>query len=204
MANENKYFVLLTVFIAVVSILNLMSVKMIEIGALTTTFGAYLYALTFPCTDVVAEVWGKERAQQMVKLGFLAYVIVAIVLVFALFHPPASFWVESNQSFVGLFGVVPRILLGSAFAFIVAQSYDVWIFHKIKDRSDGTKLWLRNNISTGTSQLLDSVVFVTIAFAGTLPTSELFSMIFGTYIVKLVIAVVDTPIVYLLVSWARR
>ena len=90
--------------------------------------------------------------------------------------------------------------MGSLVAYVVSQNWDVRVFHKLKEMTGGRHLWLRNNVSTMTSQALDTVIFITIAFYGVLPVVPL---IIGQYIVKLLIAALDTPFIYGL-HWARR
>ncbi len=200
---ETKYLLILTVFISVLAIINLVSVKLVELGSLTFPFGAYLYALTFPCTDVVSEVWGKQRARQMVYLGMLATILAAGITAFAVSHPPALFWEDKDESFSSLFGLVPRLLLASVVAYFVGQFHDVWAFHFWKRLTKGRFLWLRNNLSTVVSQLIDTTLFNIIAFLGVISGSDLPKLIFGAYLLKLAIAVLDTPVVYILVRWTR-
>ena len=204
MKKETKFLLILTVFLSVMAIINLVSVKLVQFGNLTFPFGAYLYALTFPCTDVVSEVWGKERAKQTVYLGMLATILAAIITSLAVSHPPATFWEDRDVSFAGLFGLVPRLLLASLVAYFVGQIHDIWAFHFWKAMTGDRFLWLRNNLSTVVSQFLDTTLFNVIAFLGVVQNADLPKLIFGAYFLKLAIAVLDTPVVYFLVRWARN
>lgn len=204
MKQESKYLLILTIFISVISVLNILSVKIVSISGISVTLGAYLYSITFPCTDIVADVWGKAKAQQMVKLGLLCYLIVLALILFAVYHPPASFWAEKDESFKSIIGLVPRIQIASITSYLFAQTYDIWTFHFLKVKTKGKYLWLRNNLSTITSQFFDTIIFGTIAFAGVVPNNELIEIIFGTYLIKLIIAIFDTPVVYLGVNWAKK
>jgi hypothetical protein len=87
---------------------------------------------------------------------------------------------------------------------MVSQTFDVWAFHRIKARTGEAKLWLRNNGSTVASQLLDTAIFYGIAFFGIIPTAQLIQLIFATYILKIVIALIDTPFVYFVIRFVRR
>ena len=117
----------------------------------------------------------------------------------AIAWPPAPFW-TGQAAFQTTLQLTERIVLGSLVAYVVSQNWDVRVFHKLKEMTDGRHLWLRNNVSTMTSQALDTVIFITIAFYGVLPVVP---MIIGQYIVKLLIAALDTPFIYG-VRWARR
>jgi uncharacterized integral membrane protein (TIGR00697 family) len=89
-------------------------------------------------------------------------------------------------------------------AYLVSQLHDVWAFLFWRRVTKGKHLWLRNNLSTMASQLLDSVIFITLAFAGTVELSVLGNMIAGQYLVKFILALADTPFCYLAVRWARK
>ena len=203
MKKETKFLVILAVFLSVLSIINLVSVKLVQLGTLVFPFGAYLYALTFPCTDVVSEIWGKERAKKMVYLGMLATILAAIITALAVSHPPAPFWEKMDEPFSLIFGLVPRLLIASLIAYAVGQLHDIWAFHFWKAMTGPRFLWLRNNLSTTVSQFLDTTLFNLIAFLGVVPNADLPKLILGAYFLKLLIAVIDTPVVYLLVRWVR-
>ena len=187
MHNQNKFLLILTVFISTLAVLNILSVKIVAIGPLSVTIGAYLYSITFPCTDVVAEVWGRKKAQLLVKLGLLCYLVVMVLILFSVYHPPAAFWQQQDESFKSILGLAPRIQIGSICSYLFAQTYDVWAFHFLRNLTGGKYLWLRNNLSTATSQFFDTIIFGTIAFAGVVTNAELVQIIFGTYIVKLIL-----------------
>ncbi len=201
MQKETKFYIILAFFIAVATIINPIASKIVEIFGLTFSVSAYAYALTFPITDTVTEVWGKRRARLVVLLGFMANLIVVAFVVLAVNHPPAEFWAPNDEAFGSTLGVVPRIVFGGMCAYLVSQFHDIWAFHFWKKLTRGKHLWLRNNLSTFVSQLIDTLTFVLISFAGVLPTDVLPSIVLGQYVIKIVIAGVDTPVVYLLVKW---
>jgi hypothetical protein len=106
------------------------------------------------------------------------------------------------KSFENVLGLAPRVVFASIIAFAVSQTHDVYAFHFLKEKTEGRFLWLRNNASTMVSQLIDTVVFILIAFYGVFPPQAIASMILGQYILKLTIAIVDTPFMYLAVyTW---
>lgn len=114
--------------------------------------------------------------------------------------PAAPFW-QNQDAFVSVVGSTSRIIVASLAAYLVSQYHDVWLFHLLKRKTGGKHLWLRNNASTAVSQLIDSVIFIVIAFYGVMPV---WPLIFGQWIVKMAIALIDTPLVYLFVGILRR
>jgi uncharacterized integral membrane protein (TIGR00697 family) len=166
------------------------------------TAGILSFPITFMITDVVGEVWGKKIAQQLVLVGFIANILMVGLYQLGILLTPAVFW-GGQEAFKSILGSVPRIVGASLAAYAVSQTLDVWLFHKIKD-SFKYGLWLRNNVGTIVSQAIDSAIFLLLAFVGTMAFSELVSMYIAYIIVKWIIALIDTPFVYLGVWWARR
>lgn len=178
---------------------NIQVMKTVELFGLTTTLGNILYASVFLSTDMISEFHGKQDAKKAVMLGFVTLVMMVGYMQLALLFQPASDdFAQPHLS--ALFGFMPRIALGSLAAYLVSQMHDIWVFHFIKDRTGNKHLWLRNNLSTMSSQLLDSLVFCSIAFLGLFPMNVWWEIVISTYLIKLVVAALDTPFIYL----ARR
>lgn len=178
---------------------NIQVMKTIELFGLTTTLGNILYASVFLATDMISEFHGKQDAKKAVLLGFVTLAMtVGYMQLALLFQPAGDDFAQPHLS--ALFGFMPRIALGSLAAYLTSQLHDIWIFHLIKERTGGKHLWLRNNLSTMSSQLLDSLVFCSIAFLGLFPMSVWWEIVLSTYIIKLAVAALDTPFLYL----ARR
>jgi len=174
--------------------------KLIAVGGLVVPAGVLAYSLTFLITDVISEIWGKERAQTVVVGGFITLVLVFVLTGISIIWPPASFW-PHQQAYETILGSSARIMVASLTAYLFSQYHDVWAFHFWRRVTTERFLWLRNNASTIVSQLLDSVVFIAIAFYGVMP---LVPLILGQWVVKVGVAVLDTPLVYLLVYLVRR
>ena len=161
------------------------------------------YALTFLMTDVIGEIWGKQQANECVKLGFIAQLTALILIQLTKYLPAYS--IEMQNSYNMVLGQGWLYVLASLLAYYTAQSWDVWIFHKIRNKFNGNPnlRWLWNNLSTITSQLIDTMIFITIAFG--LGLGWLFNniemlglMIIGQYLFKAILAVLDTPLFYLM------
>jgi uncharacterized integral membrane protein (TIGR00697 family) len=207
-SKETKFAILLTAFIACISVLNVISAKLwvLEVGGLTLTLsgGIIAYWLTFPITDVVGEVFGRKRAQLVVWLGFFANVIVLLLTQTAIHLPPSEIY-QHQESFGTVLGAVPVIVFASLTAYLIAQSHDVWAFEFWRKVTKGKHLWVRNNLSTMSSQLIDSLIFNGIAFglfgSGVLSWTELLTMTLGYWLFKVAVALLDTPLVYALIYW---
>lgn len=167
---------------------------------LTATVGVFAYAAIFACTDIVSEIYGYKTSRTVVFSSFAAVLIILAYFQFALWFPGADFW-DQQDEFETVLGYAPRVALGGLISFLVSQQLDIWIFHKLKKKTEGRSLWLRNNVSTIVSQGVDTVIFITIAFYGVFP---ILPIIMGQYAVKLVIAIIDTPIVYFAVNRLRK
>ena len=174
---------------------------------------ALAYALTFLASDCYTELYGRRAAQVLVNVGF-AMNFVLLALVWSTIAAPAA---PSSQvdpeTFATVLGASTNIVLASLLAYVVSQNWDVLAFHWLRDRTGGEHLWLRNVGSTATSQAIDTVIFVTVGFLvapavlGTgarLPLDLVAGLIVGQYVLKLTIAIVDTPFVYLIVGALRE
>jgi len=183
------------------------------VGAAIVLPGAALaYAVTFLATDCYTELYGRRPAQVLVNVGFgMNFVLLALVWS-TILAPSAGQGVPADQ-FETVLGAGTNVVIASLLAYVVSQNYDVLAFHWIRDRTDGEHLWLRNVGSTASSQAIDTVIFVTLAF-GILPRlidvgpvtgwDLVFELIVGQYLLKLLIALLDTPVVYGVVAAVRR
>ena len=191
--------IVFSLFFAGMAIAAVLASKIILIADFAVPAGVLAYAITFACTDIIGEVYGEQTARKMVISGFIAMIAVIGLIQLAIVWPAAPFW-DGQDNFQMVLGNSPRIIIASLFAYICSQTLDISIFSKLRKATKGKHLWLRNNASTFCSQLIDSAVFVTVAFYGVFPVTE---MIIGQWIVKMIIAAIDTPVVYLGVSMLR-
>ena len=176
---------------------NIQVLKMVDLFTIGVTLGNITYASSFLVTDILSENYGKASAKKAVFIGFFSLSATVIIMNLALMFKPneVDFIQESLKN---IFSLLPRIALASLVAYGISQLHDVWAYNFWKTRLPQMKfLWLRNNASTIVSQLLDSIIFTFIAFWGLLPTNEFFEILITTYLLKLIVAVVDTPFLYL-------
>ena len=190
---------------------NIQVQKGVEMIGLTFTLGNVLYGSIFFATDLLGELYGKREARRVVWLGFAVLLVTMFAMMFAAEFKAADYSesLRASDAIEALFGrfrslaefdlsqvTFARVALASLVAYLVSQLHDVWAFHFWKKKTSGRHLWLRNNASTWVSQLIDSVIFCTLAFTRAVPTDKFFMLLGTTYGIKLVVAAVDTPFIY--------
>ena len=182
-----------------VIIANIQVMKMVQVFGLVTALGNVIYASIFLATDILNENHSKKDAQKAVWIGFFVLITTTIIMQITLqFIPDASD--ELNQHISAIFSLMPRIAFASLVAYLISQSHDVWFFAKLKKKHKKRHLWLRNNLSTISSQLVDNIVFTLIAFVGVFSWSIIGQIFLTSMIMKVIVAACDTPFVY----WARK
>jgi len=163
--------------------------------------GTLLFASTFLCTDILSEHFGKDKAQKNVLISFVSFLFMTIVMLITIgFNPSANDWAQ--DSLKNIFTPMSRFFIASMIAYLTSQYFDVWIYSTIKNLTMNRFLWLRNNLSTILSSLVDNTVFSILAWIILNPNPETFYnvimiYIFGTYILRIIIALIDTPFMYL-------
>ena len=202
MQDKKKIAYFASFFAALIVVSNITASKLVSFYGLVVPVAVIAYPITFLITDVVSEVYGKRTAQMIVNAGFWAMIGATMLIFLTVYIPPAPFWKDQIE-FQKVLGSVPRIVTASLVAYLISQNHDLFAFHFWKKVTRGRHLWLRNNASTMVSQLIDTAVFISIAFFGVVSNEILFHMIISQYIVKLLIALADTPFCYLLVRLTR-
>jgi queuosine precursor transporter len=197
---DRAYIIVLSIFIGSLTIASVLASKIIMIFGLFVPAGVLAYSITFICTDTISEIWGKKKAQNTVIGGFIALGFVFVLVQLGLVWPSAPFWNQS-ESFQAILGSTSRIIIASFIAYLISQYHDVWAFHFWKKVTKDKHLWLRNNLSTAVSQFLDSFIFVAIAFYGVMP---IWPLILGQWVVKIMIAGIDTPVIYFVVWLLKK
>ncbi|WP_053220142.1 queuosine precursor transporter [Virgibacillus senegalensis] len=190
-------------FVGLLVISNVLGVKLFAAGGFVLPAAVIAYVVTYLITDVIGEVFGKDAARKTVQAGFITQVLAMIFILIAIQLPAASVF-DGQVEFEAVLGGSFRVMLASLVSYLASQNLDVSIFHSLKLKHGQQKLWLRNNLSTMTSQLIDTILFISIAFWGTVPFGVLIGMIGSQYLFKVIIALIDTPIAYLLVKLAGK
>lgn len=220
-SQETLKIALTAAFVTAVITASIIAVKLVVVpfpgslpvigGSVLVPAGVLAYALTFFVSDCYAELYGRRPAQILVNVGFVMNVVLLALVWLAIAAPGSPAGVDP-AAFKTVLGSSTNIVIGGLTAYVVSQNWDVIVFHAIGARTDGEYLWLRNLGSTGTSQLIDTTIFVLLAFflvpsvlgiGQALPGSVLVQLILGQYVIKLLIALADTPFVYAVVGYAR-
>ncbi|TET39159.1 MAG: VUT family protein [Dehalococcoidia bacterium] len=183
---------LIGIYIACEIIANVTASKPVAMGSIVVPAAVFIYALTFTLIDLINERLGKQRARQVIYAAFAANFLLAIYCQFAIALPPAPFY-QGQEAFTAVLGSTGRIVIASLTAYLVASLIDVEVFAWWRRRIGGYR-WARVLASNTISTLVDSVVFISIAFWGIYP---LLPMIGGQYMVKMGIALISIPLIYL-------
>jgi uncharacterized integral membrane protein (TIGR00697 family) len=197
---------LLGCIVLAILLANLQGPKLTLIFGFQTSLGVIFYSGIFFATDLLSEKYGRAEAGKAVLIGFAASCIIVLMLSLALLFQPtnhpetAEFSQRIQTSFENILDFTPRFVFGSLFAYLVSQSLDVWLFHWIKQKTHGRWLWLRNNVSTMISQLVDTALYSFVVWWGIVDLQTAIQLGVVKYGFKIVIAAIDTPFVY----WARN
>jgi len=195
---------------------NFLSSKIFEFTVLGLTLvgpaGVVAYSATFLATDVISEVYGRRVAGLVVRAGFLAQLAAVLFTLAALSTPAAQYSPVDDETYRSVIWAGAGIITASLIAYLASQTHDVWAFHFWRQKTGGRWLWLRNNASTLVSQLIDTILFITLAFhliplltgGNPVPPNILATMIYSQYIIKAAIALLDTPLVYLAVHLTKN
>ncbi len=175
---------------------NIQVMKTIEIFGLVTALGNVVYSSLFLVTDIINENHSQKEAKKAVWIGFFVLIsMTAIMQITLLFIPDESDILSEHIS--AIFSFMPRIAFASIIAYLISQYHDVWFFAKLKQIFGSERLWLRNNVSTLTSQLLDNIIFTLIAFIGVFEWDVMVQIFLTSILLKYIVAFCDTPFIYL-------
>ena len=199
---DRFYLILAGIFIASLVSCNLIFQKFFT----WTPFGLYTfelsvgilpYPITFLVTDLISELYGKKKADQVVVSGLIASVFVMGVVLLANYVPNTSWSPVNSELFEKVFGLQGPAVFASMIAYLSAQFIDVRVFHFWKKLTKGKHLWLRNNGSTFVSQFVDTAaVLILLCSAGAIEWSRFWPLLENGFLFKIIVALIDTPIIY--------
>lgn len=187
----------LVAWIGIASILaNLITAKTTHVLGLDAAQGTVLFASTFLATDILCERYGKGTAKTGVLIGLFSSLTFILASQIALLYTPVEYD-YADPSMQVLFGLNLRITGASVLMYAIANFADIFVFEKLKDRTDGRYLWIRNNVATILCNCLENFGFIFLAFLGVYDAAQCFEIAIATSIVEIVAAVCDTPFIYL-------
>lgn len=173
---------------------NIETAKCVDMFGLSVTLGTILFSSNFLCTDILHEKHGGGQARGAVAISFLSLIVFVGLEQLTLVFKPNDFDM-ADEAMQTLFGFLPRMCVASAVTFLCSNMLDTYLYGWWSRIT--SKVWIRNNGSTLISQAVDSLVFSVIAFAGLMPWSEVFEIALTTYLIKIIVALLDTPFIYL-------
>lgn len=204
MEKSYKYLTALSVFfVSVLLISNIASTKIVDFGWFTFDGGTLLFPLSYIFGDIMTEVYGYKKARNVIWLGFISALVMSVVFMIVGALPPAVDW-GNQAAYDTILGLTPRIVLASLFAYFCGSFSNSFILAKMKIVTKGKLLWTRTIGSTVVGELVDSTLFILIAFWGVLPGALLVTLIVSNYIFKTLVEVLFTPLTYKVIHFLKK
>jgi hypothetical protein len=198
-----RFITLVALFVTCLIAANITAVKLISLYGLLLPAAIVIFPVSYILGDVLTEVYGFRQARRVIWLGFLCNLIVVAAIWVGLVLPAASFW-DGQEAYERILGATPRILAASFLAYLVGEFANAFVLAKMKIATEGRFLWARTIGSTLVGQGLDSLVFITLAFAGVIPLGALATAIVTQWLVKSAYEAAATPVTYLVVGYLKR
>ncbi|WP_094605092.1 queuosine precursor transporter [Sporomusa silvacetica DSM 10669] len=205
--SSNKYsgwFIAITAgFITCLLTANIISIKMVDIFGLVMPVGTIIFPVSYIFGDVLTEVYGFRKARRVIWLGFACNILMVVAIWTAIHLPAAGFW-GGQSAYEQILGFTPRLLLASFVAYLIGEFTNSYILAKMKIATKGKLLWTRTIGSTVIGEGLDSLVFIAIAFWGSVPLPILFSAMTTQWLVKSAYEILVTPVTYMVINFLKR
>jgi len=200
---DTVFLVLASLFITALVTTNIIASKFVEVDLGFKVFqisaGILPYPITFLITDILSEVYGRAKTQKVVVAGFVSASFTLFILWLGAQFPAMDNSPIDQNTYQQVFGLAPRVIISSMLAYLVAQYIDVRLFHFWKGLTKGKYLWFRNNASTVVSQFVDSTLVVGVLFYDKMSISEMATLILASWLFKALVALSDTPFIYIAV-----
>jgi queuosine precursor transporter len=197
------FVVIVAIFITSLITANIIAVKLVQIGSIVFPAGVIIFPISYIFGDVLTEVYGYRQARRVIWFGFLCNLFTVAAIWITQILPPASFW-KGQSAYEQILGFTPRLLLASFLAYLVGEFANSIVLAKMKVATSGRWLWTRTIGSTIVGQGLDSLIFISVAFWGTIPASGMTSAILTQWVMKTVYETVATPLTYGIVNYLKK
>jgi len=197
-----RFIACTALFITCLLTANVTASKLVSAGSLTLTAGIVLFPVSYIVGDVLTEVWGYAAARRVIWLGFACNLLMVAAIWAGGALPPAPFW-KGQAAYEEILGQTPRILAASFVAYLIGEFANAYVLARLKIATAGRWLWVRTIGSTVVGEGLDSLVFVALAFAGTVASGVLVEIFFNQWLVKVVYEAAATPLTYAAVGWLK-
>jgi len=199
----NWLTVITAIFITCLITANIIAVKLVDIFGFIMPAAVIIFPISYIFGDVLTEVYGYKQARRVIWLGFFCNLLAVVAIWIAQILPGASFW-DAQSSYERILGFTPRLLIASFIAYLIGEFSNSFVLAKLKIATHGRWLWLRTISSTLIGEGLDSAVFITIAFAGTIPPNILVSTIITQWLFKSAYEILATPLTYIVVNFLKK
>ena len=190
-------------FVAVLLISNVASTKIVDLWFFTFDGGTLLFPLSYIFGDILTEVYGYGRSRKVIWLGFASALLMSLVFILVGKMPSARGW-ENQEAYEKILGLTPRIVLASLAAYFSGEFSNSFVLAKMKILTRGRHLWMRTIGSTLVGELVDTLLFVMIAFGGTLSAGLLWTVVISNYVFKTAVEALFTPLTYWIVRVLKR
>lgn len=190
-------------FVTVLLISNVTSTKIVTLGSFTFDGGTILFPLSYIFGDILTEVYGYSRSRKVIWLGFVCSILMSVAFIVVGVLPPAADW-HYQTAYNQILGLTPRIVVASLIAYFVGEFSNSFTLAKLKLLTRGRWLWTRTIGSTLVAQIVDTGLFVLIAFTGVVPNEVLLTIIVSNYLFKCGVEILFTPITYGLTKWLKQ
>lgn len=197
------FLVLTCLFVTCLLISNIIAGKLTVFFGIPLPAAVLIFPLTYLFGDILTEVYGYERTRFVIWIGFAANLLMSVVFILTILLPHPNFW-QDQAAYNTVLGFTPRLVIASLVAYFVGEFSNSLVLSKVKILTKGRWLWMRTIGSTAVGEGIDTLLFITIAFMGIIPSNVLITMIFAQYIWKVSYEVVATPLTYKLVGWVKH
>jgi queuosine precursor transporter len=198
-----SFVVVVALFITALVTANITAVKLLGVLGLVLPAGILVFPVSYICGDVLTEVYGYRVTRRVIWLGFLCNLLAVAAIYLGGILPAATFW-QDQQAYETILGYTPRLLAASFLAYLVGEFANSYVLARMKIATNGRWLWSRTIGSTLVGQGFDSLVFIVLAFVGTIPLWAMVSAIVAQWLVKSAYEALATPITYLVVNRLKR
>lgn len=182
---------------------NILAVKIVAIGPWAAPAGILVFPVAYILNDIIAEVWGYQKAKLIIWLGFAMNLLMVAFLTLAIHLPAAGFW-SGQEAFAATLGSTPRIVMASLMAYLAGSFLNAWVLSRMKVAQQGRNFGVRAILSTLVGEGADSMIFITVAFAGILPFGSLVVMILTQTLLKTAYEIVVLPLTAWLVKRIKK
>lgn len=200
----SRWFIIITaIFITCLITANITAVKLVNVFGLVVPAAVIIFPISYIIGDILTEVYGYHHTRRVIWLGFFCNLLTVLAIWVGQMIPPAGFW-DAQVAYERILGYTPRLLIASFLAYLAGEFSNSFVLAKMKIATKGRWLWSRTIASTVIGQGLDSLIFITVAFAGIIPTSGLLNAIITQWLFKTVYEAAATPLTYMVVNAVKK